>query len=48
MNGDADFAEADTSDVGDEFTLTPEFKVVTVDFERAFPGPGKLTAWPEG
>ena len=24
-----------TSDVGDEFTLTPEFKVVAVDFERA-------------
>ncbi|NCA90911.1 MAG: formate dehydrogenase subunit alpha, partial [Gammaproteobacteria bacterium] len=24
-----------TSDVGDEFTLTPEFKVVAVDFARA-------------
>jgi formate dehydrogenase major subunit len=36
-----------TSDVGDEFTLTPEFKVVAVDFERAFPGPGKLPACPE-
>jgi len=23
-----------TSEVGDEFTLTPEFKVVAVDFER--------------
>jgi len=37
-----------TSDVGDEFTLTPEFKVVAVDFERAFPGPGKPPACPEG
>ena len=26
-----------TSDVGDEFTLTPEFKVVAVDFARAEP-----------
>jgi formate dehydrogenase major subunit len=37
-----------TSDVGDEFTLTPEFKVVAVDFERASPGTDKPPACPEG
>ncbi|MBP8282372.1 MAG: formate dehydrogenase subunit alpha, partial [Chromatiaceae bacterium] len=37
-----------TSNVGDEFTLTPEFKVVAVDFERAFPGTGKPPPCPEG
>ncbi|MGB8145266.1 MAG: formate dehydrogenase subunit alpha [Chromatiaceae bacterium] len=35
-----------TSDVGDEFTLTPEFKVVAVDFERASMEPGKPPACP--
>ncbi len=27
-----------TSDVGDEFTLTPEYKVVAVDFEKSLYG----------
>jgi formate dehydrogenase major subunit len=35
-----------TSNVGDEFTLTPEFKVVAVDFERASSEPDRPPVCP--